>query len=151
MFRPMSSPPSSTTTSAMAKPLTPTAGAAMPSSATPAIATSSRCCPSSIRPRPRYCPPRSSDLLAAQAMDPRTHQGSVSLKHLDGYLEEFPFRFNRRRARRITHGAERLLAIAMTTPPRPFRKIVGRPRPQGKTRLPSQPDDHGDPFGTKLG
>jgi transposase-like protein len=23
-----------------------------------------------------------------------THQGSVSLKHLDGYLEEFTFRFN---------------------------------------------------------
>src|SRR5512134_3238980 len=64
-----------------------------------------------------------------------THQGSVSLKHLDGYLEEFTFRFNRRRARRITHGAERLLAIAMTTPPRPFWKIVGRPRPRGKTRL----------------
>ena len=64
-----------------------------------------------------------------------THQGSVSLKHLDGYLEEFTFRFNRRRARRITHGAGRLLSIAMTTPPRPFWKIVGRPRPQGKTRL----------------
>ena len=64
-----------------------------------------------------------------------THQGSVSLKHLDGYLEEFTFRFNRRRARRITHGAGRLLGIAMTTPPRPFWKIVGRPRPQGKTRL----------------
>jgi transposase-like protein len=64
-----------------------------------------------------------------------THQGSVSLKHLDGYLEEFTFRFNRRRARRITHGAERLLGIAMTTPPRPFWKIVGRPRLQGKARL----------------
>lgn len=64
-----------------------------------------------------------------------THQGSVSLKHLDGYLEEFTFRFNRRRARRISHGAERLLDIAMTTPPRPFWKIVGRPRPQAKARL----------------
>ncbi|HEX2360519.1 MAG TPA: IS1595 family transposase [Jiangellaceae bacterium] len=61
-----------------------------------------------------------------------THQGSVSLKHLDGYLEEFTFRFNRRRARRITHGAQRFLAIAMTTPPRPFWKMAGRPRPQGK-------------------
>ena len=60
-----------------------------------------------------------------------THQGSVSRKHLDGYLEEFTFRFNRRRARRITHGAERLLGIAMATPPRPFRKIVGRPGPSG--------------------
>ncbi len=64
-----------------------------------------------------------------------THQGSVSLKHLDGYLEEFTFRFNRRRARRITHGAERLLSIAMTTPPRPFWKMVGRPSPKGKARL----------------
>src|SRR5512134_1553429 len=64
-----------------------------------------------------------------------THQGSVSLKHLHGYLEEFTFRFNRRRARRITHGVERLLGIAMTTPPRPFWKIVGRPRPQAKARL----------------
>src|SRR5512144_2149394 len=78
--------------------------------------------------------------------------------------------FNRRRPRRITHGAERLLASAMTTPPRrssrwasrvgwspasfpgssPFRKIVGRPRPQGKPDSPSQPDDHGDPFTSKL-
>jgi len=64
-----------------------------------------------------------------------THQGSVSHKHLAGYLEEFTFRFNRRRARRITHGAERLLGIAMATPPRPFWKIVGRPRPEGKARL----------------
>jgi ISXO2-like transposase domain len=58
-----------------------------------------------------------------------THQGSLSLKHLDGYLEEFTFRFNRRRARRITHGAERVLGIATATPPRPFWKIVGRPGP----------------------
>jgi transposase-like protein len=64
-----------------------------------------------------------------------THQGSVSLKHLAGYLEEFTFRFNRRRARRITHGAERLLGIAMATSPRPFWTVVGRPRPQAKIRL----------------
>jgi transposase-like protein len=64
-----------------------------------------------------------------------THQGSVSFKHLDGYLEEFTFRFNRRLARRITHGANRLLGIAMATPSRPFWKIVGRTRPRGKARL----------------
>jgi hypothetical protein len=29
----------------------------------------------------------------------------------------------------------RLLGMAMATPPRPFRKIVGHPRPQGKPRL----------------
>ncbi len=64
-----------------------------------------------------------------------THQGSVSVKHLAGYLEEFTFRFNRRRARRITHGAERLIGIAMLTPPRPFWNIVGRPRPETTARL----------------
>ena len=63
-----------------------------------------------------------------------THQGSVSFKHLDGYLDEFTFRFNRRLARRITHGANRLLGIAMATPSRPFWKIVGRTRPRGKAR-----------------
>jgi hypothetical protein len=64
-----------------------------------------------------------------------THQGSASLQHLAGYLEEFTFRFNRRRARRITHGAERLLGIAMATPPRPFWKIVARPHPEGNAQL----------------
>jgi transposase-like protein len=64
-----------------------------------------------------------------------THQGSVSLKHFEGYLEEFTFRFNRRRARRMTHGAERLLGFAIVTPPRPFWMIVGRPCPQEKARL----------------
>ena len=53
-----------------------------------------------------------------------THQGSVSLKHLDSYLEGFTFRFNRRRAGRIAHGAMRLLGMAMATPPRPFWKIA---------------------------
>ena len=59
----------------------------------------------------------------------------MSLQHLQGYLEEFAFRFNRRRARCITHGAERLLSIAIITPPRPFWNIVGRSRPQVKARL----------------
>ena len=62
-----------------------------------------------------------------------THQGSVSLKHLDGYLEEFTFRFNAAAHAGLLPG--RLLGIAMTTPPRPFWKIVGHPRPQGKARL----------------
>lgn len=28
-----------------------------------------------------------------------THQGAVSLEHLDAYLDEFTFRFNRRESR----------------------------------------------------
>jgi hypothetical protein len=67
----------------------------------------------------------------------------VSLKHLDGYLEEFTFRFNRRRARRITHGAGRLLTIAMTTRPVPSGKSLAVPKE--KPDSPAQPDDRGDP------
>src|SRR5512132_832771 len=63
-----------------------------------------------------------------------THQGSVSLKHLDGYLEEFTFR-STAAAHAGLLTAEQLLGIAMTTPPRPFWKMVGRPRPEGKARL----------------
>ena len=55
MFRPTHSPPSSGSTSATTKPPTPTAGAAMPGSAGPAIGTSSRSYRNSIRPPPRFC------------------------------------------------------------------------------------------------
>src|SRR2546428_3979879 len=37
--------------------------------------------------------------LAAEALLVGTHQGAVSLEHLDYYLDEFAFRFNRRRSR----------------------------------------------------
>jgi hypothetical protein len=49
------SQPSSRRTSAVAKPLTRMVGAATPSSAKPAIGTSSRWCPSSIKPPRRSC------------------------------------------------------------------------------------------------
>src|SRR5512132_3518057 len=57
-----------------------------------------------------------------------THQGSVSLKHLDGYPEKFTFPFNPRPARRITPGPDRPHPLTLTPPPPPPppRKIVGR-------------------------
>lgn len=56
-----------------------------------------------------------------------TYQGSVSRKHLHAYLDEFAFRFNRRRSGRVTLPFERLCAIAVITPPRPYRCIVTQP------------------------
>lgn len=53
-----------------------------------------------------------------------THQGSVRPKHLDGYLDEFTFRFNRRRSRRRGLLFYRLLNQAPVTDPAPYKDIV---------------------------
>jgi len=46
-----------------------------------------------------------------------THQGSVSDEHLQSYLEEFTFRFNRRTSRSRGLVFQRLLEQAVTTDP----------------------------------
>jgi len=58
-----------------------------------------------------------------------THQGSVSPKHLDYYLDEFTFRFNRRTS---THRGKlffRLMEQAVTSGPTTYGDVVGRPDP----------------------
>ena len=58
-----------------------------------------------------------------------THQGSVSPKHLDYYLDEFTFRFNRRTS---THRGKlffRLMEQAATIGPTTYLDIVGRRDP----------------------
>jgi transposase-like protein len=57
-----------------------------------------------------------------------THQGSVDPRHLQAYLEEFTFRFNRRTSRRRGLLFYRLLELAVDAPPRPYRAIVARNR-----------------------
>jgi transposase-like protein len=54
-----------------------------------------------------------------------THQGSVSGKHLDYYLDEFTFRFNRRTSRSRGLLFYRLVQQAVATAPAPYRRIVG--------------------------
>jgi len=49
----------------------------------------------------------------------RTHQGSVSSEHLDAYLNEFTFRFNRRTSQRRGLLFYRLLEQAVVTAPVP--------------------------------
>jgi len=57
-----------------------------------------------------------------------THQGSVSAKHLDYYLDEFTFRFNRRHSRARGLLFYRLLQQALQVEPAPYRYLVSRKR-----------------------
>jgi transposase-like protein len=53
-----------------------------------------------------------------------THQGAVSHKHLDYYLDEFTFRFNRRRSRSRGQLFFRLVQQAVNIEPVPYAKII---------------------------
>jgi transposase-like protein len=54
-----------------------------------------------------------------------THQGAVSAEHLDYYLDEYTFRFNRRTSRSRGKLFYRLLQQAVEITPTPYRSIVG--------------------------
>ena len=54
-----------------------------------------------------------------------THQGAVSQQHLDYYLDEFTFRFNRRRSRARGLLFYRLLENAVRVDPVPYKQLVG--------------------------
>ena len=54
-----------------------------------------------------------------------THQGSVSGKHLEYYLDEYTFRFNRRTSRSRGLLFYRLMEQVVATAPSPYRQIVG--------------------------
>ena len=55
-----------------------------------------------------------------------THQGAVRAKHLEYYLDEYTFRFNRRAARARGLLFYRLVEQAVKAAPLPYRQIVGR-------------------------
>ena len=58
-----------------------------------------------------------------------THQGAVSFDHLDYYLDEFTFRFNRRTSRSRGKLFERLLEQAVAVGPAPYKAVVGGGEP----------------------
>jgi transposase-like protein len=60
-----------------------------------------------------------------------THQGAIRSQHLDYYLDEYTFRFNRRRSRAPGMLFYRLLEQSVNVDPVPYNRLVG-----GK----SQPD-----------
>ena len=52
-----------------------------------------------------------------------THHGAVRPKHLQAYLDEYVFRFNRRTAKSISHRFARLIEQAVLTPPTTYHAI----------------------------
>lgn len=65
-----------------------------------------------------------------------THQGAVSRKHLNSYLEEYTFRFNRRKARNVSHSFQRLTEGCLREQCRPYWQIVGRTAAKAPMRSP---------------
>jgi transposase-like protein len=72
-----------------------------------------------------------------------THQGAVSRAHLDYYLDEFTFRFNRRRSRHRGKLFFRLAPQAVAVDPVPYRSVV-----QSVRRGRSGPNRLGSPEST---
>ena len=59
-----------------------------------------------------------------------THQGRVDAEHMQSYLEEFCFRFNRRHTRARGLLFYRLLQYAAGAPPLTYRQLVANPQPK---------------------
>ena len=53
-----------------------------------------------------------------------THQGAVSIEHLDGYLDEFTFRFNRRKSHSRGKLFYRLVQQAVAVEPTTYKAII---------------------------
>ena len=67
-----------------------------------------------------------------------THQGAVSRAHLDAYLNEFTFRFNRRGSRRRGLLFYRLLEQAVAVDPVTYRSLIAAPNPTGRRPSPAR-------------
>jgi transposase-like protein len=65
-----------------------------------------------------------------------THQGSVDDAHLPSYLNEFAFRFNRRRSRSRGMVFYRVLELAVAHDPVRYRDLIANPRPSTVPRQP---------------
>jgi transposase-like protein len=72
-----------------------------------------------------------------------THQGAVDIDHLPSYLDEFCFRFNRRRSRSRGLVFLRVLPLAVGHDPVRYRQLIKRPRP--RTVPPRPPGATGHP------
>src|ERR1035437_8770327 len=68
-----------------------------------------------------------------------THQGGVKPGHIQAYLDEFTFRFNRRRSRARGMLFYRLLQQAVQAPPPTHRSLVVDPRAGGRAPQPPPP------------
>ena len=112
-----------------------------------------RLCPMSGAASGPPAPPRGGPGQAAARVHPvaslakrwllGTHQGSVEDTHLQSYLNEFCFRFNRRRSRSRGLVFYRVLELAVSHDPVRYRNLVAHPRPKAKP--PTAPARPGHP------
>ena len=65
-----------------------------------------------------------------------THQGAVDEAHLASYLNEFVFRFNRRRSRSRGLVFYRMLELAAAHEPVRYRDLIANPEPRARVPLP---------------
>jgi ISXO2-like transposase domain len=72
-----------------------------------------------------------------------THQGSVEPSHLPAYLDEFVFRFNRRRSHSRGLLFYRVLELAVAGQPLRYRDLIATWRPRGQP--PRTPGGSGQP------
>ncbi len=72
-----------------------------------------------------------------------THQGAVHIEHLPAYLDEFCFRFNRRRSRSRGLVFYRVLQLAIGHDPVRYQQLIARSKP--KTVRPAPPGNRGHP------
>jgi transposase-like protein len=72
-----------------------------------------------------------------------THQGSVEEAHLPAYLNEFAFRFNRRRSRSRGLVFYRVLELAVAHEPVRYSDLIANSRPSAASRRP--PSSRGRP------
>ena len=63
-----------------------------------------------------------------------THQGRVEPAHLQAYLDEFTFRFNRRKSRHVGKIFFRLVQQGAATAPSPYRELISQPRRKRRKR-----------------
>jgi ISXO2-like transposase domain len=65
-----------------------------------------------------------------------THQGAVGAEHLDAYLNEFTFRFNRRHSRQRGMLFYRLLEQSIAGDPITYSSLIANPKPTGRRHTP---------------
>jgi len=71
-----------------------------------------------------------------------THQGSVEVAHLVSYLNEFVFRFNRRRSRSRGLVFYRVLQLAVAHHPVRYQDLIAGKRPRTVPPAPAQARGH---------
>ena len=77
-----------------------------------------------------------------------THQGAVAPRHLPYYLDEFTFRFSRRKSKSRGKLFFRLMQQAVSTPPATYDTMVKLPKPA--TQPVGERDTHLTSFGFSL-